>query len=225
MVRHHLTAAALALALPGCLPSEHDAPDVPRHHRVPSMQFDSAGVPSMGAPSMDAPSLNAPSFFPANCRCQPPSEDLQRHYQRAGLKYGLVGACELACQGKCESGWRVNVVSSTGDVGVAQFQPATAAELGVDPLDPAQAIDGQGRYLDWSKRRWTPPDFEGRTAADLDALGYATYNRGVGTIRRDQREHGWALPREGVANWPRATQHYIACITGDPSWVVSSSPQ
>ena len=38
-------------------------------------------------------------------------------------------------------------LSSAGAIGIAQFEPATAAELGVDPRDPYQAIDGAARYM------------------------------------------------------------------------------
>src|SRR5262249_34916463 len=38
-------------------------------------------------------------------------------------------------------------ISPTGDVGIAQFQPATADELGVDPTDPFASIAGAARYL------------------------------------------------------------------------------
>jgi hypothetical protein len=37
--------------------------------------------------------------------------------------------------------------SSAGATGIAQFMPGTAAELGVDPLNIPQAIDGAARYL------------------------------------------------------------------------------
>jgi hypothetical protein len=38
-------------------------------------------------------------------------------------------------------------LSPSGAVGIAQFMPGTAAELGVDPLNIPQAIDGAARYL------------------------------------------------------------------------------
>lgn len=38
-------------------------------------------------------------------------------------------------------------LSPSGAIGIAQFMPGTAAELGVDPLNIPQAIDGAARYL------------------------------------------------------------------------------
>jgi hypothetical protein len=38
-------------------------------------------------------------------------------------------------------------LSPSGAVGIAQFMPDTAAEMGVDPLNIPQAIDGAARYL------------------------------------------------------------------------------
>ena len=46
-----------------------------------------------------------------------------------------------------ESGFNPNVgTSQAGAEGIAQFKPATAAGLGIDPLDPAQALQGAAQY-------------------------------------------------------------------------------
>ena len=46
-----------------------------------------------------------------------------------------------------ESGWNAQAVSSKGALGLAQLMPQTAANLGVDPLDPTQNLRGGARYL------------------------------------------------------------------------------
>jgi hypothetical protein len=67
-----------------------------------------------------------------------------------------------------------NAVSPKGAVGVAQLMPGTAAELGVDPRDPGQAIDGAARYLAQNAQRfggdWTK--------------AAAAYNAGPGAVAK-----------------------------------------
>ena len=46
-----------------------------------------------------------------------------------------------------ESAYRQDAVSSTGAIGLGQLMPATARDLGVDPRDPLQNLDGSARYL------------------------------------------------------------------------------
>ena len=42
-----------------------------------------------------------------------------------------------------ESSFRPNAVSATGAEGIAQFQPETAAGLGIDPWNPSQTLAAQ----------------------------------------------------------------------------------
>ncbi len=46
-----------------------------------------------------------------------------------------------------ESSFEPDAVSSAGAEGIAQFMPATAAGMGVNPLDPTQAIEGAAKLL------------------------------------------------------------------------------
>jgi len=97
-----------------------------------------------------------------------------------------------------ESHYRADVISgakrsSVGALGIAQFMPATAADLGIDPLDPFQAIDGAGRYLASLYRmfgNWT------------QAL--AAYNWGAGNVQR-----------KGLTNAPAETVAYYSSILAD----------
>lgn len=97
-----------------------------------------------------------------------------------------------------ESHYREDIItgkttSPVGALGIAQFMPATAQDMGIDPLDPAQAIPAAGRYLATLYRRfgnWT------------EAL--AAYNWGAGNVAR-----------KGLANAPAETRTYYASILAD----------
>ena len=53
-----------------------------------------------------------------------------------------------------ESGWNAEAVSPKGAIGLAQLMPFTAREMGVDPTDPRQNLDGGARYLAIQHRRF-----------------------------------------------------------------------
>lgn len=67
-------------------------------------------------------------------------------FESAASTYGIPSRL-LAALAKEESGYRNDAVSSVGALGIMQFMPATARGMGIDPLDPAQAINGAARYL------------------------------------------------------------------------------
>lgn len=82
------------------------------------------------------------------------------------------------------------VRSPVGAMGIAQFMPATAAEMKIDPLNPAQAIPAAARYLAGLYRRF---------GTWSEAL--AAYNWGQGNVAR-----------KGLANAPRETRNYYTQI-------------
>lgn len=84
-------------------------------------------------------------------------------------------------------------ISPTGDIGIAQFQPATAAELGVDPTDPFASIDAAARYL-----RQLYDQFGSWDAA------LAAYNWGPGNVQR-----------KGIGAAPASTVAYFSKILAD----------
>ena len=69
----------------------------------------------------------------------------QLAYQKA-LKYGLDPDLFLR-QINQESGFNPKAVSSAGAIGLGQLMPNTARELGVDPTDPEQNLEGAARYM------------------------------------------------------------------------------
>lgn len=67
--------------------------------------------------------------------------------RRYGLPTDLLGVTLYK-----ESRYRPDVISGVnrspvGALGIAQFMPGTAAELGINPLDPFASIDAAGKYL------------------------------------------------------------------------------
>ncbi len=46
-----------------------------------------------------------------------------------------------------ESGFNPSAISPAGALGIAQFEPATAASLGVNPWDPVQSLQGASRLM------------------------------------------------------------------------------
>ncbi|MFB6416128.1 MULTISPECIES: lytic transglycosylase domain-containing protein [Bradyrhizobium] len=94
-----------------------------------------------------------------------------------------------------ESRFKSNEVSHAGAQGVAQFMPATAAEVGLDdPFDPMKALPASAKFL-----RKLRDDF-----GNL-GLAAAAYNAGPGRIQK------W-LARE--SQLPRETRDYVRIITG-----------
>lgn len=92
-----------------------------------------------------------------------------------------------------ESRWRENAVSHAGARGLAQLMPGTARDLGVDPNDPMQNLEGGARYLREQLDR-----FDG----DLEKA-LAAYNAGPGRVIR----------AGGIPNI-RETRQYVAAIMG-----------
>jgi hypothetical protein len=114
--------------------------------------------------------------------------------QRQGVDPNL--AIEVAT---VESSLNQNAVSSAGAIGIFQLEPATAAQLGVNPYDPTQNIQGGIAYL-----RQMLAQF-----GDL-ATALAAYNCGPGCVQKLQANYG--------SNWlayaPGETQSYVAKILG-----------
>ena len=97
-----------------------------------------------------------------------------------------------------ESRYREDIINGTtrspvGAIGIAQFMPTTAKEVGVDPLKPREAIHGAARYL---RRLY---DSLGRWD-----LALAAYNWGIGNVKR-----------KGMAKAPKETRDYVEQITAD----------
>ena len=91
-----------------------------------------------------------------------------------------------------ESGWNARVRSVKGALGLTQLMPMTARDLGVDPLDPQDNLEGGARYL--------------RAQFEMFGswpLALAAYNAGPGAVARHR----------GIPPFVE-TQNYVRVIWG-----------
>jgi peptidoglycan DL-endopeptidase CwlO len=96
----------------------------------------------------------------------------------------------LTAVAKHESDFEPNAVSSAGAEGIMQIMPGTAAGLGINPLDPAQAIDGAAQLLSGYI-----------TQFGSIPLALAAYDAGAGAVE----EYGGIPPYA-------ETQNYVTAI-------------
>jgi hypothetical protein len=110
-------------------------------------------------------------------------------FARAGNRHDVDPAL-LAAVASQESGFDSRAVSPAGAQGLMQFMPATAQGLGVNPMDPASAINGAAQYLSRLTQQF------GSTS-----LALAAYNAGPGTVS----SYG------GIPPYPE-TQNYVRSV-------------
>lgn len=121
--------------------------------------------------------------------------------------YGLDPNLALAVAQR-ESGFNQNARGTSGEIGVFQLMPATAADLGVDPYDVVQNIQGGVRYLKQMLNL-----FGGDVSKAL-----AAYNAGPRRVG-SAVESGW----NWFASIPATTRVYVSKVLA--ALGLSSSPQ
>jgi peptidoglycan DL-endopeptidase CwlO len=113
-------------------------------------------------------------------------------FAAAAAQHGVPAAL-LAAVAKQESGYNPSAVSSAGAEGIMQLMPSTAAGLGVNALDPAQAIGAGAQLLGSYLQRYN----------GSVPLALAAYNAGPGAVAK----YG------GVPPYPQTTA-YVNDIVG-----------
>lgn len=101
-----------------------------------------------------------------------------------------------------ESAYRQSAVSSAGAIGLGQLMPATARDLGVDPRDPLQNLDGSARYLAMMLELFGDP-----------RLALAAYNAGPDAVR----QYGGIPPY-------RETQNHVARVMAVAARLEGTNP-
>ncbi|MGY1854872.1 NlpC/P60 family protein [Modestobacter sp. SYSU DS0290] len=117
-------------------------------------------------------------------------------FRAAGSRHGVDPAV-LAAMAKTESNFSTTAVSPAGAQGLMQFMPATARGLGVDPGDPASAIDGAARYLASLTEQFGSTE-----------LALAAYNAGPGAVQRSGGVPPYGETRSYVQKVTSAAEAY-----------------
>ena len=117
----------------------------------------------------------------------------------AATKYGIDPAL-LKGLIRQESNFDAGAKSGAGAQGLTQLMPGTASSLGVDPSDPAQAIDGGAKYLKQQLDR-----FGGDPSKAL-----AAYNAGPGAVAK----YGGVPPYAETQNYVKNVLGYAAEYRG-----------
>ena len=161
-----------------------------------------AGRPANdGGPAIfgdDAGDGDDPQIAPISITASIPQPAILTALQETALRYG--GHAALRQSGlsvsdwltlfqaniEVESAYRPTAVSSAGAIGLGQLMPGTARDLGVDPHDFTQNLDGSARYLLAMLARFGTPE-----------LALAAYNAGPDAVTR----------HDGIPPFPETQNH------------------
>ncbi|RBO85323.1 M23 family metallopeptidase [Nocardia puris] len=167
------------------------------------------GLPDGSTPIGPGPAAPSPGVGPGSgSECGPGGgeDDLapgrvppeyEEMYRRAGTLCPQIRPSLLAAQGKQESGFDPNAVSSAGAQGISQFMPETWPTYGLtdedgngrlSPFDPADAIMAQGRYMCEIAAQVDGWIDDGKVidAGGREELYLAAYNAGPGAVLRNR---------------------------------------
>ena len=77
-----------------------------------------------------------------------------------------------------ESGFNMSAISSVGAIGITQLMPDTASNMGYNPYDTAQNIEGGVQYLSYQLKRF---EYAGNLQ---NTYAIAAYNAGAGAVQK-----------------------------------------
>jgi soluble lytic murein transglycosylase-like protein len=101
-----------------------------------------------------------------------------------------------------ESAYRQDAISTAGAIGLGQLMPATARDLGVNPRDALQNLDGSARYLAMMLEKFGDP-----------RLALAAYNAGPDAVR----QYGGIPPYRETQNHVVRVMAVVARLEGSDS--------
>jgi soluble lytic murein transglycosylase-like protein len=171
---------------------------------VPSTSFASQLASAQSSAGTTAPAGATPTALGGGA---PTQYDAQ--ITAAATKYGIDPAL-LKGLIRQESNFNAAARSSAGAQGLTQLMPSTASGLGVDPSDPAQAIEGGAMYLMLQLDR-----FGGDPTKAL-----AAYNAGPGAVAK----YGGVPPYAETQNYVQKVLGYAAEYEGTAASATSPVP-
>jgi soluble lytic murein transglycosylase-like protein len=122
----------------------------------------------------------------------------------ASIREG-IDARELVALIQQESGGKRNAKSPRGAIGLTQLMPETAAEVGVNPYDWRENINGGAAYLAKMRRLFVGFD-------DILERAFAAYNAGAGAVQ----EYGGIPPYGETQAYVKAIFAYLEQMSGVP---------
>ena len=125
----------------------------------------------LGKPSSDLATQQLSSYSQSSGQFSGLSSSDIDYLVRKSVEYGVDARLVAALISK-ESGGNQNAISEAGAIGIGQLMPETAKELGVNPYDKLQNIEGTIKYLAQMLQR-----FGGDVSKALVA-----YNAGAGAV-------------------------------------------
>jgi soluble lytic murein transglycosylase-like protein len=172
---------------------------------IPYADTLAGGVPIRDGPPQTDPSLAiARAVLHTNPRIEPAAALLLSVVTAREARANDLPPEFLAATLLQESAFDVGALSPAGAVGIAQFEPETAAGIGVDPFDPFDAIGGAARLLGNYVANYRP------FYDDPYTIALAAYNAGPAAVQR----YGGVPPY-------RETREYVALIFDRWAQIVS----